>query len=130
MRSAYQRHEGLRRNTAELGRGNRRSGRVGREENPRRNAVCATCGSADAYLSPFSGALDCRVCSATPRTLKAAFDAAVDAIEEGDNAAFERHATTWAHILYGSKDAGEAAIAEAAAHEGSRFDGLKVMVFG
>lgn len=182
MRSAYQRHEGLRRNAAEgswfgderhkpryfrdkeeeprvsqartskshdfvgprdfhdqpvssggfqsLGRGKRRRGRSGREENPRRNAVCPTCGATDAYKSPFSGLLDCRVCSSTPKTLKAAFDAAVDAIEDGDNAAFERHATTWAHLLYGSKSAGDAAISEAAAHEGSRFDGLKVMVFG
>ena len=115
-----------------LGRGKRRRGRSGREssDNPRRNAVCPTCGATDAYKSPFSGMLDCRVCSATPRTLAAAFDAAVAAIEAGDNAAFERHATTWAHLLYGSKAEGEAAITEAAAHEGSRFDGLRVMVFG
>lgn len=33
----------------------------------RRNAVCPTCGATDAYKSPFSGRLECRVCDVVAR---------------------------------------------------------------
>ncbi len=36
----------------------------------RRNAVCPTCGATDAYKSPFSGRLECRVCDAVARRPK------------------------------------------------------------
>lgn len=58
------------------------------------------------------------------------FNQAVAALEANDLEAFEGYATRWAYDLYGSKEGGEQAIAEAIEHEGNRFDALRVMVFG
>lgn len=108
--------------------------RRGRERSTRRNATCPTCGATDAYVSPFSGKLSCRVCDQVGQTsgskLYDAFERAERALDVGDMAAFERHATEWAYLLYGSAAEGERAIADAARSEGSRVDGLRVMMYG
>lgn len=101
--------------------------RPSRVANPRRNAVCPACGARDAYVSPFSGQIDCRCAKVD---LAEAFERAERASDAHDDAAFMRWATIWAHRLYGSVKDGEAAIAEAQRDEGSRLDGLRVMVFG
>lgn len=109
-----------------LGRGKRRRGRSTHHENPRRNAVCPDCGARDAYVN-LAGRLDCRCAKLD---IAQTFELAEKAADAGDDAAFARWATLWAHRLYGSRVAGEAAIAETERDEGSRLDALRVMVFG
>lgn len=106
---------------------------VGFPGRKRRNAVCPTCGATDAYVSPFSNKLSCRVCergSAPRLTLKEAFDRAEAALDRGDLREFDRWATAWAHLLYGSRERGEEAIASAIAGMGDRIEALRVMMYG
>jgi hypothetical protein len=92
--------------------------------------LCPICGSRRFYVN-LRGWPDCAACGGDLGKAQAtALGEAEEAYESGDLGEFVRRATTWAHLMYGSIPEGEAAISEAEADEGSRLEGLRVMVFG